>query len=157
LPSARLLRQTVVDGSDFHGQKRRDDTHASTTDPDSRLYRKAARRGSKLCYMGHALMDNRHGLAVGAMVTQATGAAEREASEAMLKAKAKSARGCITVGEDKAYDTAVHVTALRDAGVTPHMTQNNGETKTGKRRRRPSAIGGMGPSLIHLRSLCITL
>ncbi len=128
------------DGSDFHGQKRKNDTHASTTDPDSRLYRKAAGREAKLCYMGHALMDNRHGLAVAGRVTQATGTAEREASEAMLKAKAKSGRGRITVGEDKAYDTADHVANLRAASVTPHVTQNNGETKTGKRRR--SAIDG---------------
>jgi transposase len=128
------------DGSDFHGQKRKNDTHASTTDPESRLYRKAAGREAKLSYMGHALMDNRHGLAVGGRVTQATGTAEREASEAMLKAKAKSAAGRITVGEDKAYDTADHVANLRDAGVTPHVTQNNAKTKTGKRRR--SAIDG---------------
>jgi transposase len=128
------------DGSDFHGQKRKNDTHASTTDPESRLYRKAAGREAKLSYMGHALMDNRHGLAVGGMVTQATGKAEREASEAMLKAKAKSASGRITVGEDKAYDTADHVATLRSAGVTPHVTQNNAETRTGKRRR--SAIDG---------------
>jgi transposase len=128
------------DGSNFHGQKRKNDTHASTTDPDSRLYRKAAGREARLSYMGHAMMDNRHGLAVGGMVTQATGTAERDASEAMLKAKAKSAGGRITVGEDKAYDTADHVAALRYAGVTPHVTQHNGETKTGKRRR--SAIDG---------------
>jgi hypothetical protein len=90
--------------------------------------------------MGHALMENRNGLAVGGIVTKATGTAEREASEAMLKAKAKSASGRITVGEDKAYDTADHVANLREAGVTPHVTQNNGETKTGRRRR--SAIDG---------------
>ena len=74
------------------------------------------------------------------MVTQATGTAERDASEAMLKAKAKSASGRITVGEDKAYDTTGHVANLRAAGVTPHVTQNNAETKTGKCRR--SAIDG---------------
>lgn len=128
------------DGSDFHGQKRKNDTHASTTDPESRLYRKAAGREAKLSYMGHALMENRHGLAVGGTVTQATGTAEREASEAMLKAKAKTAARRVTVGEDKAYDIADHVANLRDIGVTPHVTQNNAETKTGKRRR--SAIDG---------------
>jgi transposase/IS5 family transposase len=128
------------DGADFHGQKRKNDTHASTTDPDSRLYRKAARREAKLCYMGHALMDSRHGLAVDGRVTRATGTAERDASEAILKAKARAAGGRITVGEDKAYDTADHVAHLRAAGVTPLVTQNNGETKTGRRRR--SAIDG---------------
>jgi hypothetical protein len=107
------------DGSDFHGQTRKNDTHASTTDPESRLYRKAAGREAKLSYMGHALMENRHGLAVAGRVTQATGTAEREASEAMLKARAKSAGGRLTVGEDKAYDTTDHVANLHDAGVTP--------------------------------------
>ena len=93
-------------GANFHGQKRKNDTHASTTDPDSRLYRKAAGREAKLCYMGHATMENRHGLAVAGMVTHANGTAERRASETMLKAKAKEAGRRITVGEDKAYDTA---------------------------------------------------
>ena len=76
-------------GANFHGQQRKNDTHASTTDPDCRLYRKAAGREAKLCYMGHATMENRHGLAVAGMVTLASGTAERRASETMLKAKAK--------------------------------------------------------------------
>ncbi len=71
------------------GQKRKNDTHASTSDPDSRLYRKAAGREAKLCYMGHATMENRHGLAVAGMVTHASGTAERRASEIMLKATEK--------------------------------------------------------------------
>jgi transposase len=79
------------DGANFHGQKRKNDTHASTSDPDSRLYRKAAGREAKLCYMGHATMENRHGLAVAGMVTHANGTAERRASEIMLKAKSKAA------------------------------------------------------------------
>jgi hypothetical protein len=64
-------------GSDFHGQKRKNETHASTTDPDSRLYRKAAGREAKLSHTGHVLMDNRHGLAMAGEVTQAAGTAER--------------------------------------------------------------------------------
>src|SRR5205809_1388320 len=83
----------------FHGQQRKKDTHASTSDPDSRLYRKAAGREAKLCYMGHAAMENRHGLAVAGTVTFATGTAERRASEIMLKAQAKKAGRRITVGE----------------------------------------------------------
>ena len=94
-------------GANFHGQQRKNDTHASTSDPDSRLYRKAAGWEAKLCYMGHATMENRHGLAVAGTVTFATGTAERRASEIMLKAKAKKAGRRITVGEDKAYDTAI--------------------------------------------------
>jgi transposase len=122
-------------GANFHGQTRKNDTHASTSDPDSRLYRKAAGREAKLSYMGHAMMENRHGLAVAGMVTHANGTAERRASEAMLKAKARAAGRRITVGEDKAYDTADHVAKLRDINVTPHVTQNNAPTATGKSRR----------------------
>jgi transposase len=128
------------DGANFHGQKRKNDTHASTSDPDSRLYRKAAGREAKLSYMGHVTMENRHGLAVAGMVTQANGTAERRASEIMLKAKSKAAGRRITAGEDKAYDTADHVANLRARNVTPHVTQNNGVTKTGKSRQ--SAVDG---------------
>jgi hypothetical protein len=127
-------------GTNFHGQQRKNDTHASTSDPDSRLYRKAAGREAKLCYMGHATMENRHGLAVAGMVSFATGTAERRASEIMLKVKAKEAGRRITVGEDKAYDTTDHVAKLRALNVTPHVTQNDSITATGKRRH--SAIDG---------------
>ena len=128
------------DGSNFHGQTRKNDTHRSTTDPDSRLYRKAAGREAKLCYMGHVTMENRHGLAVAGVLSKATGTAERRASEAMLAIRRRLAGRRITVGEDKAYDTADHVARLRAGGITPHVTQNNGLTKTGRQRR--SAIDG---------------
>ena len=121
-------------GANFHGQKRKNDTHASTSDPDSRLYRKAAGREAKLCYMGHATMENRHGLAVAGRVTHANGTAERRASESMLKARRKATGRRITAGEDKAYDTADHVANLRAIGVTAHVTQNQAVTKTGKNR-----------------------
>ena len=123
------------DGANFHGQKRKNDTHASTSDADSRLYRKASGREAKLCYMGHAVMENRHGLAVAGMVTHANGTAERRASEIMLKVKSKEVGHRITVGEDKAYDTADHVANLRASNVTPHVMQNNSLTKTGKNRQ----------------------
>lgn len=122
------------DGSDFHGQKRKNETHASTTDSDARLYRKAAGREARLSYMGHALMENRNGLAVTGMVTQASGTAERRSSEKMLKGKAKRGRR-ITVGEDKAYDASDHVEAMRKLNVTPHVAQNQATTKTGKTRK----------------------
>ena len=128
------------DGSDFHGQNRKNDTHQSTTDPDSRLYRKAAGREAKLSYMGHVTMENRHGLAVAGLLSKATGTAERRASEAMLAIKRRLTGRRITAGEDKAYDTTDHVARLRATDVTPHVTQNNGLTKTGRRRR--SAIDG---------------
>ena len=127
------------DGTDFRGTKRKNDTHESTSDPESRLYRKAAGKESKLSYMGHALMENRHGLAVAGCVTQATGTAEREASETMLADKA-SVHHRITVGADKAYDAAAHVAKLRAMNVTPHIAVNDHATKTGG--RRTSAIDG---------------
>jgi hypothetical protein len=88
--------------------------------------------------MGHVVMENRHGLAVAGRVTQANGTAERRASEAMLKHKARRRGRRITVGEDKAYDSRDHVAALRRMNVTPHVAQNDAVTKTG--RRRTSAI-----------------
>src|SRR5215472_13620946 len=93
------------DGSDFHGQTRKNDTHQSTTDPDSRLYRKAAGREARLSYMGHVTMENRHGLAVAGLISKATGTAERRASEAMPAIKRRLAGRRITAGADKAYDT----------------------------------------------------
>jgi hypothetical protein len=137
-------------GADFHGQKRKNDTHASTTDPNSRLFRKAAGREAKLSYMGHAAMENRHGLAVAGVVTLATGTAERRASEKMLEAKSKQAGRRITAGEDKAYDTADHVANLRAIDVTPHVTQNDAVTSTGKRRR--SAIDARATKAMACRS-----
>ena len=150
------------DGANFHGQRRKNDTHASSSDADSRLYRKAAGREAKLCYMGHATMDNRHGLAVAGMVTLADGTAERRASEMMLKAKAKETGCRITVGEDKAYDTADHVANLRAINVTPHVAQNDSVTATGKHpechrrthhaaRRLPNVTIVPGDDRMHLR------
>src|SRR5437660_12430228 len=129
-------------GADFHSQRRKNDTHASTTDPDCRLYRKAAGREAKLCYIGHATMENRHALAVAGMVTLATGTAERRASETMLRATVNKLGRRITVAEDQAYATADHVTNLRAINVTPHVAQNDSITSAGK--RRPSAIDRPG-------------
>ena len=125
--------QDSDDGSDFHGQTRKNDTHQSTSDPQSRLYRKAAGREARLSYLGHAVMENRNGLAVAGTVTEANGMAERRASEALLKKKAKHSKR-ITAGEDKAYDTSDHIAALRRMNVTPHVAQNDAITKTGNRR-----------------------
>jgi transposase len=107
---------------DFHGEKRSNETHASTTDPDARLDRKARGQASKLCYMGHLLMENRNGLVVDTETTHATGTAEREAAEAMIGDVAGTGR--ITLGSDKAFDVAGHVANLRDMNVTPHVAQN---------------------------------
>jgi len=118
---------------DFHGQKRRNDSHESTTDPEARLYRKGNGKESKLCFMGHALMENRNGLAVGVMVTQATGTAERVAALDLIERHTRKSR--ITLGADKAYDVEAFVEELREKKVTPHMAVQDHLTKTGKRRK----------------------
>ena len=89
--------------TDFHGEKRSNDTHASTTDPEARLYRKGTGKEAKLCFMGHALMENRNGLLVDARVTQADGHAERVAAVAMIEPRADRPHA-VTLGADKAYD-----------------------------------------------------
>lgn len=119
---------------DFRGEKRSNDTHASTTDPEARLYRKSAGAGAKLCFMGHALMENRNGLIVDAVLTPADGQSERVAALAMIEPMADRPRA-ITLGADKAYDTQDFVNELRSMRVTPHVAQN---TANG----RASAIDG---------------
>jgi transposase len=107
---------------DFRGEKRTNATHASTTDPDARLLRKGRGKEAKLCHMGHLLMENRNGLIVDAMLTPATGTAERDAAEAMLARQPGRHRA--TLGADKAYDTADFVARARALNVTPHVAQN---------------------------------
>jgi len=110
--------------ADFHGQKRSNDTHASTTDPDARLYRKGKGKETKLCFIGHGLMENRHGLLVDACLTLADGHAERVAALHMIEPRADRATA-ITLGADKAYDAEDFVNELRSMNVTPHVAQNN--------------------------------
>lgn len=111
---------------DFRGERRTNDTHASTTDPDARLYRKAEGQEAILGFLGHVLMENRHGWMVQTRLTQATGTAEREAALEMVEAKRKRKRGRVTLGGDKNYDTHEQVAALRELKVPPHVTQNTG-------------------------------
>jgi len=106
---------------DFRGQKRCNETHRSTTDPDARLYRKAAGQESKLCYLGHVLMENRNGLAVDCRLTTANGTAERTAAVDMVHQVSGSQR--ITIGGDKAYNTADFAASLRSMNATPHVAQ----------------------------------
>ncbi|MFL5256856.1 MAG: IS5 family transposase [Rhodopila sp.] len=117
---------------DFHGEARSNETHASTTDPDARLYKKAKGQAAKLCHMGHVVIENRSCLVIEATTTCATGTAEREAAVAMIEAI--SGRHRITVGADKAYDTIDFVADMRDLEATPHVTQND--------KARRSAIDG---------------
>jgi len=114
---------------DFHGERRRNDTHRSRTDPDARLHRKGPGREAKLVYLGHVLLDNRHGLVANVGVTAATGTAEREAAAWLLGAGVPPGS---TVGADKGYDVPSFVRAVRGLGLTPHVAQ----------KRRFSAIDG---------------
>jgi transposase len=109
--------------ADFHGERRSNETHASTTDPEARLYKKGKGKEAKLCFMGHGLMENRHGLLVDACLTEANGHAERVAALHMIEPRADRPRA-ITLGADKAYDTQDFVNELRSMKVTPHVTQN---------------------------------
>jgi transposase len=116
-PAADKGRNAEVN---FHGQKRSNETHASATDPDARLYRKGEGKEAKLCYMGHALMENRSGLVVEACLTHADGHAERNAALAMIEPRAdRPVR--ITLGADKGYDAGDFVNELRSMNVTPHV------------------------------------
>jgi transposase len=108
--------------ADFRGEPRSNQTHASTTDADARLYKKAAGQAAKLCHIGHVLMENRNGLVVDTSLTKATGTAEREAAVAMIGDLPDDGR--ITLGTDKGYDTQDFVAEMRRLGVTPHVTQN---------------------------------
>ena len=113
------------DGRDFRGEERKNDTHASTTDPDARLYRKSNGAESRLAYLGHLLIENRHGLIADARATLADGFGEREAATAMLHDAWQRAPGRRrTLGADKAYDDAQFVELMREINVTPHVTQN---------------------------------
>jgi transposase len=117
----------------FKGEKRSNDTHASTTDPDARLYRKSNNTAAQLCYAGHLLIEHRSALIVDADLTFATGYAERDCAAEMLKRLPKSRRRR-TVAGDKNYDTKAFVAEVRKAGFTPHVAQNN--------TNRRSAIDG---------------
>jgi len=118
--------------TDFRGEKRTNETHASTTDPDARLYKKSAGSPSKLGYLGHLMTENRNGLVIDTALTLATGTAEREAALEMIGNLPDASR--ITLGADKGYDTTEFVEQLRSMNVTPHIAQNN--------TRRRSAIDG---------------
>lgn len=124
---------------DFHGDKRSNETHESTTDSDARLYRKGNGRESKICFMGHAFMENRNGLAVGGGVSLATGTAEREEALAMIDKyrlmDGKGGKRRITLAGDKGFDVAAFVDDLRERKVTPHIAVQDHLTKTGKRRK----------------------
>lgn len=134
---------TDGDGRNFHGESRRNDTHASTSDPDAKLYRRSRQGEARLSYLGHLLIENRHGLIVDAMATTADGLAERDAGMLMLRTQHRKAPWRRrTVGADKGYDTYDFIEVTRALGVTPHVTQNTtrrgGSAIDGRTTRHPS-------------------
>jgi transposase len=120
---------------DFHGEQRSNTTHQSTTDPEARLAKKGKGKEAKLCFMGHVLMENRHGLVFDVETTQATGMAEVEAGLAMLDAVGGARR--LTVGGDKNYDQHPFVDACRAMNVTPHVAQKQRSRVDGRTTRHP--------------------
>jgi hypothetical protein len=123
---------------DFHGQKRGNDSHVSASDPDAMLYRKGAGMEAKLCFIGHALMENRNGLFVDARLTRVSGRAERLAALDMIAAHADRPNP-ITLGGDKGYDAADFVMELREINVTPHIARNTSRRSAidGRTTRHP--------------------
>jgi transposase len=120
---------------DFHGEKRTNETHESTTDPDSLLMRKGPGKEAKLCYGAHALMENRNGLLIDLMVSQATGSCEREAAQDMIQRQRRKGVKVKSLGADKGYDTKDFVGFLRRRKILPHVAANT-------QRRGGSAIDG---------------
>ena len=131
-PMPRYSRRTRNPEVNFKGEKRSNATHASVTDPDARLYKKSPGTGAVLCFMGHALMENRHGLVVQGDLTHADGRAERKAALDMLHRHSPGSTRQLTLGADKGYDATEFVADLRQACVTPHVA----------RKARHSAIDG---------------
>jgi transposase len=142
--SSRRPRKLACGGgrnaeADFHGKKRSNETHASTSDPDARLYRKGKGKEAKLCFIGHGLMENRSGLLVEACLTRADGHAERVAALAMIEPHADRPQP-VTLGGDKNYDVEDFVNELRSMRVTPHVAQNTGGRRSaidGRTTRHP--------------------
>ena len=124
-PMPRPDRQNRNAEVDFRGEKRSNATHASTTDPDARLYRKSPGTEAILCFMGHALMENRSGLIVQGDLTQADGHAERRAALDMIHRHSPGSSRQLTLGADKGFDAAGFVADLRQARVTPHVAQKS--------------------------------
>lgn len=150
--------------ANWKGKPRSNDTHASTTDPDARLFRKSHNTAAILSYQGHVLMENRSGLAVGAVVTHADGMGERAAALAMLDTVPGTHPK--TLAADKAYDTRDFIDACRQRRVTPHVASNDtrigavAARSTGARRAtpatrsaRPSASGSKSTSVGARRSV----
>ena len=166
-PMPRLTRRNRNAEVDFKGERRSNATHASTTDPQARLYKKSPGTGAVLCFIGHALMENRSGLVVQGDLTQADGHAERRAALDMVHRHSPGSTRRLTLGADKGYDAAEFAADLRQACVTPHIarksrysaidgrtTRHDGYTLSLKHRKRieeafgwAKTIGGMAQTV----------
>lgn len=124
--------------ANFRGEKRSNQTHASITDPDAMLYRKGPGMEAKLCFIGHALMENRNGLFVDTRLTRVSGHAERLAALDMIEPRANRPNP-ITLAGDKGFDAADFVMELREINVTPHLAQNTSRRSAidGRTTRHP--------------------
>ncbi len=138
-----------------HSTFSKNDTHESSTDSQARLFRKSRGTGAMLCYMGHVLTDNRHGLVVNAQVTQANGTAERDTAAEMLAEAAQFADTSVTVGADKNHDTAGFVVTCRAHGVTPDVAQNNGRAGSSAIDGRTTRWAGYAVSQRKRKCKCI--
>jgi DDE family transposase len=149
---------------DFRGSKRSNETHRSVTDPQARLYRKGKGKPAQLCFMGHALMENRSGLIVEAELTQADGHAERAAAIAMIERHSPGSERRLTLGADKGYDSTDFVAELRRMCVTPHVaakarssaidgrtTRHAGYAVSQRKRKRIEEPFGWGKTVGQLR------
>jgi hypothetical protein len=135
-PMPTTARQNRNAEVDFRGEKRSNATHASVTDPDARLYKKSPGAGAMLCFMGHTLMENRNGLIVQADLTHADGHGERKAALDMIDRHAPGSTRRLTLGADKAYDSAEFVAELRRMVVTPHVAQKARHSAIDRRTTR---------------------
>ncbi|MDR3511020.1 MAG: IS5 family transposase [Caulobacteraceae bacterium] len=135
---------------DFKGQKRSNETHESTTDPEARLYRKGPGMEARLCFIGHTLMENRSGLIVDARLTAADGHAERIAALSMIEPRAERPRA-VTLGADKAYDTEDFVNELRSMNVRAHVAQNDNGRRSAIDRRTTRHAGYAASQRIRKR------
>jgi len=124
---------------DFHGERRKNETHASTTDPDAKLFRKGKGKEARMVYMGHVMTENRNGFVVDARLSQATGTAEREVALAMVEAIPGQHR--ITIGADKNYDTQEFIADVRALNATPHVAQNDTNRRSAIDARTTRHVG----------------
>jgi transposase len=126
---------------DFHGERRSNETHQSTTDPESRLFKKGKGKEARLVFMGHALMENRHGMLVDFQVTEASGTAERDMVPVLLDEAKERGFHPRTLGGDKGYDTRDCVHSMRERHVSPHVSQNNRGRRSAIDRRTTRHAG----------------